>query len=451
MNIKKTSFVLFFIALIVRLSILLFFDHNRIPIDGTGYHRMAVNLVRGNGFSNQEEKPFERTCFREVGYPYFLAGVYSAVNLFHPVQYIEKYDINCPKLDKIYPEIVAAKLVQIILDSLGIVLLFLILLEISSFKIAFLTGLFTAIYFNLAFHSLFILRETLVLFLLLVLNYLYIKFLFKEKKTLWLLLIGIITGLLILIFQVHIIILPVLFVLLLIHYKEFKKAIISSSLVSIVAIIVILPNCINSYIYYPDIRIFKTVGSSLTYEMIKYDNAISFLFDNKLITQEDAGKMRQWNEPSKNQFERSFNGYYSHKTDSLTNLAPKNYSTFSFVLKQKLIIYFTNFKKSFFLTKFGYESGKNLFNSYGYIILISLVIIPFLIGFLGIIGILFFWKHYMIYFLPFIVYLTLFWLLGSEYRRMIILQPFLIFFSLLLLNKIYEYKIKYNIRRIYKV
>ena len=114
---KKLVIILFLVGFSVRLSILFFWDHNHIPPDGTKYHRIAVNLVRGNGFSNQEVEPYEKAYFREIGYPYFLAGIYYVVNIFHPVQYIKNYDINTYKIDKIYPEIVATKAIQIIMDS----------------------------------------------------------------------------------------------------------------------------------------------------------------------------------------------------------------------------------------------------------------------------------------------------------------------------------------------
>jgi len=428
---RKAGFLLFFIALITRLPILLFFDNNRISPDGTGYHNIAVNLVKGNGFSNQQEEPYEKCYFREPGYPLFLAGIYSIVNIFHPVQYIDKYDNNLHKPGDYYPEIVAAKLVQIVLDSISIILLFFILFKISNKKIAFLTALITGLFFNLAYSSVFILRESLVVFFLMILNYFFIKYIFNKKKYLWSILIGITIGLLILVFKIHVTILPVLFVLMLIHSKKLRESILHTSVITIIAIVIILPHCINVYRYYPDIRVFKTFGTSFTHEMSKYANAILKVEYYGILTKEEGNALLEWNKNSEEQFNKSFNGFYIAKTDSLNSLVNE-----TLVSKRKFEILLTNFRKSFFLTKFGYESGKNLLNSYGLIILIPLVIYPTLVGFMGIIGLLFFWKQYLIYFLPFIVYLTLFWLLGSEYRRMIILQPFLIFFGLLFLNKI---------------
>jgi len=418
---RKAAVILFLVALVVRLSILVFFDHNQIPGDATGYHRLAVNLVRGNGFSNQEQEPFEKYYFREPGYPVFLAGIYFIVNIFDPVQYIKQDSLKDHKLDTFYPEIVVSKIVQILLDSFGVVLLFFILAKISNIKIAFLTCMMTALFFNLAFHSVYLLRESLVVFLLLVLNLFYIKYLYSEKNYLWLTLMGITIGMLILTFQVHAVILPVLFILMWINSKKFKKSLIRTVMVSAIALIIIVP-----------------FGTSFTHEMLEYNRIISLLSRHNIISREEYYSMREWTKPSKIQFERSFNGYYSKKTDSLKKLIPTEYNSKSYKMKRKLKVYFNNFKKSVFLTKIGYFSGKDLINKYGPLILFPLIIFPALIGFSGLIGLVFFWKKYLIYLLPFLVYLILFWILGSEYRRMIIIQPFLIFFGILLFGKILE-------------
>lgn len=434
---KRTAIFLFLISVAVRLIILISYDGNRVAPDSVGYHRIAVNIVRGNGFSNQEGLPFEKSYFREIGYPYFLSGIYSIVNIFHPVQYIGNYNNNTYTLDKTYPEIIAAKGIQIILDSFSVVLLFFIFIEVASIELAFLTALITAVFFNLAVHSLYILRETLVMFLLLVLNLTYIKFISNSSKYRWLILMGIIMGLLILIFQVNLILLPVMFVLFIIKFKKFRKAFKDTVIVSLIVLSFILPNCIKTYNFCPDVRILKTLGTSLTYELIKYNKTLAFLKDINLLTEEDVNNMSDWEISSRTQFERSFNGYYAQKSDSLIRSVPSKFTKHSYILKRSLSVYISNFKKSFFLTKLGYESGQNLYAMYGMLILIPLVLIPSIVGFLGLAGLFFFRKKYLIYFLPFISYSILFWLLGTEYRRMIVVQPYLIFFSILLFQQIF--------------
>lgn len=433
---KRYALVLFVVALITRLSILILFDHNRVPPDGTIYHRIAVNLVRGNGFSNQEQPPFEKFYFREPGYPFFLAGVYSLVNLAVPVQYIETDRMENHKLDSIHPEIVAAKTVQILLDSLGMVLLFFILLKISNLKIAFLSVLVTALFFNLAFHSILILRESLIVFLLLVLNYFYIEYVQSDRKPFRLMMMGTTIGLLILLFQVHAVIIPILFVLMIFKSKSLKTSVIHISLTALFAILVTLPHLLNVYMFYPDIRIVKTFGSSFTHELIKYDKAVTLLYLNQLISEEEAYQMRDWSKPSRIQFERSFNGYYTQKADEFKVRVSKVKNNTSNGFQRRIRSYLDKLRKSIFLTKLTYFSGSSLVKSYGFLILIPLVIFPVLIGCAGILGLLLTGRRVLVYLLPFISYLLLFWLLGSEYRRMIVLQPFLIFFGILLFDKV---------------
>jgi hypothetical protein len=103
----------------------------------------------------------------------------------------------------------------------------------------------------------------------------------------------------------------------------------------------------------------------------------------------------------------------------------------------------TSFRKTFFITKFGYQDGFYYIKNYGYWTSVFIFVIPVLIGVLSIFGIFTFWKKYLIYFYPFFTYMCFFFVLGEEYRRMIFVQPYLIFFAILYLNLLYnKYKSK---------
>lgn len=427
---KRAVFFLFIVAFAARLTILALFDHNRIPADGTGYHRLAVNLTRGHGLSLQESEPFERSFFREPGYPTFLAGIYSIVDLFHPVQYIQYYDAKTCALDRYYPEIVAAKLVQALMDSLGIVLIFMVLATIAEAKIAFLTGLAAALFFNLAFHSVYILRESLVMFLLLLLNLFYVRYLVDAKKTLWLLLMGLAIGLLILTFQIHFVIIPVLFILIWVRSRKMWQSVCHTLLVALVAGSITIPHCICAYQFYPDVRVFKTFGTSLTHEQNAYTAAIFRAHYYGVLTLEEAYGLAEWNRSSREQFEKSFNGYYVAKTVALNAMTPEGW-----ISKRKISNYLGNAAKSLCLTKIGYSSGRYLLTTYGWFVVASVMLLPVLIGLFGLLGIIVCGCQKLIWLLPFVTYSLLFWALGDEYRRMIILQPYLVFFGLLFVNK----------------
>ncbi len=447
LSIAKACVILFSIAFAVRLSIVFFSDGQTIGPDETGYHNIAVNLARGNGLSLKRETPFEKTFFREPGYPFFLASTYSVVNIFHPVQYIQNYDINTYSVENVHPEMMSARIVQAAMNAGSVVLVFLILSAITRVNMAFSTGLLSALFIQLAYYSVFILRESLVMFLLLVMNWFYLKYLYNNRRLLWLCLMGVTTGALLLTFQVHIILLPVFFVMTLIHSKQWWRSVRDASILSIVALTFITPHCINAYRHYPDIKVFKTFGTSLTHELSAYTGAIRKARYYGLSVTE-AGEPdilpALWNSSSREQFEKSFNGYYLGQAAKLNALTNEGF------LSQRKLSQFASFARaSLFHFKVGhYRGGRPFIEDVGGMVGYPIVLIAGLVGILGLLGSLLFGHKYVVYLLPFVAYALFFWVLGSECRRMIILQPFLIFFAVILLTAIYE-RVQ-SLRTIYK-
>jgi len=432
MNKYHSAMVLFISALLVRIFLLFAFDGNRISPDSVGYHTMAVNFVHGNGLSLQREAPFERSFFREPGYPVFLACVYAVVNTFHPVEYITDYNLETRQLGHYYPEIVAVKFVQSVIGALSIVLLFLIFMRISSLKKAFWASMGSALFIQLASRDLFVLRESLVFFLLLILNLVFILYLQDYRKFLYIIIIGFIIGLLVLIFQVHIVLLPMFFLLSLLHSKRFWQSLKHSLFLTGIVAVVILPNCLSAFKCYPDIRVVKTAGTSLTHEMIAYIAAIRSAAYYGLIPEDQSVFMAnsEWNTSSYTQFQRSYNGYYILKADSLNDTTQEGFAS-----TRRLINYSRNLEKSLFLySNIGGYSEMDFVDEYGMLIGYPLRLLPRLIGLFGLFGIALYGRKYIPYLISFITYAMFFWMLGSEGRRMIILQPFFIFFAMLFVN-----------------
>ncbi len=106
-------------------------------------------------------------------------------------------------------------------------------------------------------------------------------------------------------------------------FRSLKRAFIDTLIVSGVMVSLTLPWLFYVYSFYPDIRIAKTVGCALTYEWIHYvsyhrrANALGLMSDRELarFEYEDAyhGTYDEY-------FDKSFNGYYRHKRDSLSLL-----------------------------------------------------------------------------------------------------------------------------------
>jgi hypothetical protein len=430
---RRAGTILFVVALAVRLTILAFFDHNIVHPDSNGYHRLAVNLVHGHGLSLQNAQPFERSFLREPGYPVFLAAIYAVVDRFDPVEDIQDYDRQgIGRLNRCYPEIVVAKTVQATMDAAATVLVFSILAMLAAPAMAFVSALAYALFINSAFNSLFLLREALVVFLLLVLNLLYLKYLSGEAQRLWLALIGAATGLLILVFQFHVVILPVFFALVLARSRQFWTTVRHTALVGAVAVAVVAPHGLAAYRFYPDVRIFKTCGVSLTHEMLAYYGAALRAQYYGVLTAADTARVGQeCNRSSREQFERSFNGYYASRTAALEAAAPEG-----LVSRRKVMKYLSHAKNALCHTQIGRYARKDMVRKYGALAIAQSLGIPIVIGLLGLAGAVAYGQRQLVFLLPVVTYALFFWILGSENRRMIILQPFLIYFALLFLRGI---------------
>lgn len=425
-NQRYAPYLIFLLSFFVQLLILLLENREEFKGDEFSYHNIAVNLVKGNGYSNCTQAPFEKWYFREPGYPYFIAGVYSIANLITPIDY------SNTKLNHIRLEVVFLKIFQMFLLSTSILIFFFIFKNLIDFRISLITTIIISISFTVLFFSTFILRESLVFFLLTLLNYFQIKYFQLQRKQLYLIISAVLSSLLILVFQVHFVIVFFWILFTFLYFKDFRLLLKHSLLYCFVIIILLIPHLYNVYSFYPDIKICKTFGSSFTYELNNYTGTIIKLEKKGILSKDDAQSFyKEWQRPSKIQFQKSFDGTYNRIADSLSSQLNQGFS-----LKNLISKLFTVVRKSFFQTRFT-TTGDDFIEKNGIVLYLLFIFIPpFLIGILGIIGSIFYLKKYYKFLLPYILYLSMIYFLGSEYRRMIILYPYLVFFAVLfVLNK----------------
>ncbi len=317
--------LLFIAALVFRILIIFTLNPTHFLTDGTGYHRMAVNLIIGNGLSNETEPPFVPYFFREPGYPVFLSTGLKIYTLFGgSAGYIDldTYDLYTSILDPVPGSVVFLRIWQAIIDSFNVILLFLILTHVINDKKSFIIALCYALYLPVALHNNHLYREVFHTLVLLALNLFFVKYLFSKKRW-FLLLVGLFWAVSNVTFQSTVYLLPFLSLMLLVIFRSFKRAFIDTLIVSGVMVSLTLPWLFYVYSFYPDIRIAKTVGCALTYEWIHYvsyhrrANALGLMSDRELarFEYEDAyhGTYDEY-------FDKSFNGYYRHKRDSLSLL-----------------------------------------------------------------------------------------------------------------------------------
>jgi hypothetical protein len=439
-NLKlRDCIFIFVIALIFRISIISFYNTDTIPIDGTGYHRIAYNITEGQGYClHQGEKYF----FREPGYPIFLSFSFKISKLFGNNTENLSFDSNYKILNNA-PEIKIAKYMQAILDSFACVLFFLLIGVILNRKFAFLIAIIFSLYFQYAYNVTFILRETLQSFLTIAMCYSLLRY-FKTNKTKYLISTGIIWGLINLTFQASLIFAVSIPIFILIYKKSFIKAIIPSMIVILMMILTISPWLIRTYNSYPDTRILKSFGTSLTPEYRSYYSAVIAGHYYGLISKEklDSITINDFANISEVQkFRFSWDGTFNRKRDSINALVCEP------IISNRKIIATANKLKNCAPPTF----SKNLINesptSAGLLILPVAMICIF-----SILGAIMFFRKFFTLNITLVTYLAIFMLIADEKRRMLPIQPFILLYGMMgIFYFYYKYYKRYDNKTIIDV
>lgn len=219
--IEKHKWVIFVVALLIRLAYVIFFAQLEGPgLDTWGYDRLAKSLVFGEGYPQEVRWP--------PLFPIFLAGIYA---LFGPSFFF-------------------VKIIQAAIGSFTCLLIFLIGKESFDEKIGLLSGLLAVFYPGFISYTGLVLTETLTAFLVATSIYLLIKAIAHKNKWRWYIFAGLILGLANLC-RSEMLFFPI-FVLggLLIIYKNKKQALIGFLILSSVAAITISPWTVRNFILF---------------------------------------------------------------------------------------------------------------------------------------------------------------------------------------------------------
>jgi 4-amino-4-deoxy-L-arabinose transferase-like glycosyltransferase len=428
------SILVFIVAISARILILINPENKYLGgNDAIGYHNAAINLIHNQG---------DFGFFREPGYVYFIAGVYKIWEISGG----STTQINETTFSSITnPEIIFLRIIQAILSSATVVLFYLLISNCIKKKLALIISLITALYLPLANMPLYILRESVQFFILMMLNLILIKF-FITRNIKYLILSGVIWGLSNLMLQItYLIFIP--FTIIYFYYISkniwvtLKYFFISFSFM----LLTISPWLIKSYSYYQDLRIFKTMGTSLTFESLKYVTKVRTANDLGYInkTQLEYKLDHEWYSISDSvRFFRSFSGYYSIKADSIQKLISDSGSKIK--IKYYLNKAIKNFRLSMLQTFFWgkVEQQTNPIKFYKHQKRIVFVIVFFIFAYMSLLGILLFWRRLFLILPIFFFFLSIFYFIGDETRRMLYIHPFLIMFSVLTLYQLYYYFIK---------
>ena len=439
----KSSLALFTIAFLFRIISLIAFDNlYYLTPDGIGYHNMAVNLVKGNGLSGHINPPYYPTFFREPGYPVFLATGYKIWNVFggelHLINLKDPNEWNNVERQAaiIYKEIVFAKFYQAFFDSFSVVILFLILCYVLPAKVAFLISLCYGLFWPVAIHCNYILRESFQTLILLLMNFFLVKGLFT-RKYLYYIPFAFLWALSNITFQITMALVPFIFALIWYFKKSIIKALIETGALTLLMIIFVLPWLFHVYSYYPDIRIAKTCGTALTYDYMNYALTLQKAEKLGLISKDEKLIIRRETLSFANSteyFKRSFNGYFQAHVDSinalLRNKIPKKSFMEDFVYEIKNIakLYGLNFwvKKKVGFKK-SVEENLNEKN------IIPILVYSFLIlfGLLSFSGFILYYKNFLPVLLVFAFIWALSYFIGAEPRRFLPAYPYVFSFGVM--------------------
>jgi len=432
----KSCILVLVIALTVRIFIIVFISTKSVSADETGYHQIAYNISEGNGYSL---KAGEQYYFREPAYPVFLSLVFDISKLFGNKLEPLSFEINKKNDDKYAilnnaPEITIGRYLQAILDSFVCVLFFLMLSSILKQKYALLISILFSMYYSHAYNIVYLVREPLQTFFAILMCYSLMLY-FNYNKLKYIVLTGLFWALLNLTFQVSIIFMVSIPVFIWIYKRNFVHAIKPSLILVLVMFLTASPWLIRTYSSFPDLRILKSFGTSLTPEYISYIGAAKKLTFYGLIDNDKENSLDGYflGASEAQKFRVSWDGTLSRKTDSINSLIHE-----PLISKRSIVNTALSIKNCMPQTFAGpYITEKPL--------LAVMLFLPLLLLCLfAVIGIVKFFPDFFKINIIFITYLSVFFILATEKRRMFPIQPFVFLYGIMGILYFYYRYIKKN-------
>ncbi|MDD3534869.1 MAG: hypothetical protein PHC50_01795 [Candidatus Cloacimonetes bacterium] len=409
--------------------------------DSTGYHALAVNILKygvyNSSINTKDNIDYEPHFIREPGYPLFLAGVYGVCSMVGDVSHISSdgYDLNAKKLLDEKREVRAVQYIQFFLMVMSVLFFYQTLQAIHISAVNKIVSVASLLFVPFIQMSINILREPLITFLLALFAYLLALYL-KKGDHLYLWCAVLLIALASLTWQVMIVFTILVFIAMLLRKETFLKAIVCSVFYGVLFIAIMMPWLLKVYAYYPDIRILKSGGTSLTHEVMTTNSAIYEAKYYGRMSSEDISNFEHteyYPLSSREVFDRSFNGWYNNIADSIraeigsTNLMHYKFVAYRMTTRLKNLLFHKNWWP---VLKYKFWDPRNntllKFILYGISALLA-ILFP-----LGIIKLS---KQQIVFFMPYILYGALFMIIGSESRRFVPIIPFMLFCSVNLIRK----------------
>lgn len=448
------------VALVIRLIYCFTSFQNYLSNDAIGYHTLAVNVALGNGYSTNRQPPYEPHFLREPGYPLFLAAVYYVYTFFgepHHVECIQsdlaRYPEICNQIDLArYPEISWARVAQAGVGAATCVLFLLLLRLRLRPTAAFVIAVLFAAYLPLAAFSAILLRETLQTFLVMVMSYAFARFLLGPRWQ-WLALFTVAWTWSNLTLQVTgLVFLPV-FVFCWIWFRDLWRSLRFTALATVGMMVLVSPWLMRTYLYYPDIRVLRNMGTSLTFEVASYVLAQDSLYRAGIIDRDTAFRNNHqhvWDLSDRVKFERSFSGYYREEVRKARELLTASNTSatlklpVTFVGRAKRLL--KDLRNSWIESLWVYEypdgsfdlAPNGVYRVQKEYVMLTFSLVGFIVGYAALAGIPLFFRPLFPILLMFTYFVLLIPIIGDEERRGLPLHPFIALFSCLVFFYFYQ-------------
>jgi hypothetical protein len=431
-NKVRSIALVFAVALAIRLIYCFTSFQGYLNNDSVGFHNIAVNVVQGNSYSADAAPPYNPNFLREPGYPMFLAGVYALYSIVGEPHHIQPDTMDVSQ----HPEIAWARVAQAILGA-ATCALFLLLLQLRLRPTASLVlALLASAYLPLAAFSAILLRETLQTFLVMAMSYTVARFLFQPRWS-WLALFTVAWALSNLTLQVTLLAIAPVFVFFWIWSRKFWRSVGYAAVAGLAMLVLVSPWLIRTYNFYPDVRIVRSMGMSLTMESVRYVATQFSLYKSGVLPRDTVYSRvhrEVWDVSERERFDRSYSGYYDRETAKARELLG-SHGGLSATLKQLLSYARNCWVESLWIVELpdgNFDMGPHgVYRAQKQYLLFALSLVGFLFGYAAIIGIPLFFRRLFPLLPMFTYFVLLIPVIGDEERRGLAMHPFIVLFSCL--------------------
>jgi hypothetical protein len=405
--------------------------------DASSYYSTAVNLANGHGYVlKQGQEPY---FFREPATIHLYAASVVIYRLVTGRAVAEpSYDRNnWPQDDDNQHVIRLVRLSQAMLQAVALVLFYLLLRHYFKDGFSFTVAMLVSLYPPLASFSEHLLRENLLFGILIALAYVLSSHI--QRPAYWkLAVIGVLWGISALTLQVYMLLGVILIAFVCLRATNVLQATKRCAVIGAVFLLTVLPWLYNVYMFYPDVRVARSMGCALTTDWIKFNTSLEFarshpqgLSHAGVIPPDELLATDVYALTTSEYFEKAFGGYFAQAARRLD----LKYGVPS--AKDRVTEYLGLLGSLFVLPGYQYGdwSGSRSVAAHDHGNMVGVMYISVVLSVFAMIG-LWMCRRKALDMLPiYLFHVAFFWILMSASRRALPIVPFFVLFGVIGLAK----------------